>query len=113
MSKKDRIHSKITQANEELIKLRSPVRLDSKTDNRYSKSVSTAVDQLKSLEEIEIENPSLLVKYRQNITVPVQWVPVQGIRAENIGMIPAENIIDLDRYITDSVTRIDGGDLDV
>lgn len=69
--------------------------------------------ELRKLREIgPVENPSLLVKYRQNITVPVQWVPVQGIRAENIGMIPAENIVDLDRYITDSVKRIDGGDLD-
>jgi hypothetical protein len=64
------------------------------------------------LDSIEVENASQLIKYRQNITVPAVWVPQQGVRAANLGRIPAENIFGLDTYITDNVKRIDGGDLD-
>lgn len=74
--------------------------------------IQRAKENNQRLDSIEIENRSQLIKYRQNITVPAVWVPQQGVRAANLGKIPAENISELDTYIQANVKNIDGGDLD-
>lgn len=79
---------------------------------KIKSGVGVADIKNQQLDSIEIENASQLIKYRQNITVPAVWIPQQGVRAANLGIIPAENIFGLDTYITDNVKRIDGGDLD-
>jgi hypothetical protein len=72
-----------------------------------------ANNNLKKIADRTVENSSALVKYRENISVPAQWIPQQGVRVNNIPMIPAEKIVELDRYITVNTKKIDGGDLDV
>jgi len=74
--------------------------------------IQRAKENNQRLDSIEIENRSQLIKYRQNITVPAVWVSQQGVRAANLGKIPAENISELDTYIQANVKNIDGGDLD-
>jgi hypothetical protein len=78
-----------------------------------SSQLSSAERQIKKLDETVVENPSQLIKYRQNFSVPAVWVPQQGIRISNIPEIPPEKIRDLDTYITANVKRIDGGDIEV
>jgi hypothetical protein len=69
--------------------------------------------QIKRLDDTVVENPSQLIKYRQNFTVPAVWVPQKGIRISNIPLIPPEKIEGIDNYITANVKRIDGGNIDV
>jgi len=79
---------------------------------KLSSRLAAAERQIKKLDDTVIENPSQLIKYRQNFSVPAVWVPQQGIRISNIPEIPPEKIRDLDTYITANVTRIDGGNID-
>ena len=74
--------------------------------------MATAEQELEKLDNVPIDNASPLVKYRQNITVPAIWLGDQQVRLQNIPMIPAEKISDLDKYIKDNTKIIDGGDLD-
>lgn len=55
--------------------------------------------QIELLSNINIEDPSQLIKYRQHITVPAVWVPIQGIRSANLSDIPVGKITGLDQYI--------------
>lgn len=71
-----------------------------------------AEQELKKLDEIVVDNPSTLIRYRQNFTVPAVWVPQQGIRISNIPQIPPEKIENLDTYIQANVGRIDGGNIE-
>lgn len=74
--------------------------------------VVSAGQQLTQLDQIEIENASALIKYRQNITVPAVWLGKQEIRVSNIPMIPAEKISNINTYIQSRLIRVDGGNLD-
>jgi hypothetical protein len=78
-----------------------------------SSQLNSAERQIKKLDETVVENPSQLIKYRRNFSVPSVWVPQQGIRISNIPEIPPEKIRDLDTYIKANVKRIDGGDIEV
>lgn len=79
---------------------------------KIQKDIISANKQISKLSNINIQNESQLVKYRQNFTVPAVWVPQKGVRVSNIPQIPADKIEELNRYITINTTRIDGGDLD-
>jgi hypothetical protein len=72
-----------------------------------------AEQELNKLDNVPIDNVSPLVKYRQNITVPAIWLGDQQVRLQNIPMIPAEKISNLDKYIKDNTKIVDGGDLDL
>jgi hypothetical protein len=76
--------------------------------------IENASKQIQKLNEVKVENASTLIKYRQNITVPAVWVPIQGVRAANLGIIPPEKIPGLNTYIQANlnIDVIDGGDLD-
>lgn len=80
--------------------------------NKMESDVVSAAEAISKLDHVVIDNPTALVKYRQNITVPAVWLGEQGIRVGNIPQIPVEKIYGLKNYISDNVTRIDGGDLD-
>jgi len=80
---------------------------------KISSQLSSAERQIGKLDETVIDNPSQLLKYRRNFTVPAVWIPQQGIRISNIPRIPPEKIEGIDNYITANVKRIDGGDIDV
>lgn len=71
-----------------------------------------AEKNLKKLDETVVDNPSQLIKYRRNFSVPAVWIPQQGIRISNIPEIPPEKIRDLNTYIQANVTRIDGGNIE-
>lgn len=92
-------------------------RIDFKDRTKIARKVQSEIisaeNAIKKLDSIPIENESQLIKYRQNITVPAVWIADQGIRVGNIPMIPPEKIVELNKYIKDSTTNIDGGDLDV
>lgn len=76
-------------------------------------SIISAEKSIKKLDATPIQNPSLLIKYRGNISVPAVWVPQQGVRLQDLPFIPAEKIANLNTYIIDNTRNIDGGDLDV
>lgn len=80
--------------------------------NKKSSQLKSAERELKKLDEIVVDNPSTLIRYRQNFTIPAVWVPQQGIRISNIPEIPPEKIRDLDTYIQANVGRIDGGNIE-
>lgn len=79
---------------------------------KMGSEVVSAAEAIAKLDQVVIEDQSELVKYRQNITVPAVWLGEQGIRVGNIPQIPVEKIYGLGTYISNNVTRIDGGDLD-
>lgn len=105
---KSRIVQKLNQAESNLSAIgnKNPVRENMK------KEIISADEQINKLDEIQVENPSALVKYRRNISIPASWVPEQGFRLANIPTIPVSKIENLDRYIVSSIKLIDGGDLD-
>ena len=72
-----------------------------------------AEKSIKKLDATPIQNPSLLIKYRGNISVPAAWIPQQGVRLQDLPFIPVEKIANLNTYIIDKTRNIDGGDLDV
>lgn len=80
-------------------------------DKKLKSNVVFAEKNVKKLDETVVENASALIKYRTRISVPAQWVPEQGIRINNLPMIPPEKIQDLDLYITRNINRIDGGNI--
>lgn len=80
--------------------------------SKKSLQLKSAERELKKLDEIVVDNPSTLTRYRQNFTVPAVWVPQQGIRISNIPQIPPEKIENLDTYIQANVGRIDGGNIE-
>lgn len=105
---KTRIIQKLNQAENNL----SAIGNSDSIRRKIKKEIISAENQIKKLDEIQVENPSALVKYRKNISVPASWVPEQGFRVANIPVIPASKIENLDKYIESSITLIDGGDLD-
>ena len=103
-----RIIQKLNQAENKL----SAIGNNESTRRRMKKEIIYADAQIKKLDEIQVENPSALVKYRRNISVPAAWVPEQGFRVANIPIIPASKVENIDKYIESSIKLIDGGDLD-
>ena len=82
--------------------------------NRDIKSnMAKAEKSIKKLDNTPIQNPSLLIKYRSNVSVPAAWLPQQGVRLQDLPFIPAEKIQNLNTYIIENTRNIDGGDLDV
>lgn len=102
------IQHQVKKASDQIKKLNNI----SSEDRKINRKTNEAGRQLNKLDDVVIENPSQLIKYRQNITVPAMWVPQQGVRSVNLGIIPAENIFGLSTYITANTKIIDGGDLD-
>lgn len=95
------VFEKIKRSRQELELLgRTKNDSDMGQGSAYSKKVSSAGEQLRKLDQIVVENPSKLVKYRRNMTVPALWVPTQGIRSVNLEEIPAEKIQGLDQYVS-------------
>lgn len=92
-------------------KEQTPIKAQTRSARMGSELVSSA-EALRKLDQTVIDNPSALIKYRQNISVPAVWLGQQGIRLNNIPQIPAEKISGLSDYISANVTMIDGGDLD-
>lgn len=109
-----KIQNQLKKASFQIEKLnqRREEAIQSQNNKGMNKKVETASGEINKLSEVEVENPSTLIKYRQNITVPAMWVPQQGVRSVNLGIIPPEKIVDLDKYIKANITMIDGGDLD-
>ncbi len=93
-------------------------RLDAfrKKNKTIKANIISAEKAIKKLNSTPIENQSLLIKYRSNISVPAAWLPYQGVRLQDLPFIPAEKIENLNTYIienTKDITKIiDGGDLD-
>jgi hypothetical protein len=75
-------------------------------------NIITAEKSIKKLDTTIIKNPSLLIKYRGNVSVPAAWLPQQGVRLNDLPFIPAEKIENLNTYIIENTRNIDGGDLD-
>lgn len=90
-------------------------RLDAfrKKSNYVKSSIIAAEKSIRKLDATPIQNPSVLIKYRGNISVPAVWIPQQGVRLNDLPFIPAEKIANLNTYIIDNTRNIDGGDLDV
>lgn len=82
-------------------------------DREIKAGMVKAEKAIKKLDAMPIQNPSLLIKYRSNISVPATWVPQQGVRLNDLPFIPAEKISNLNTYIIENTRNIDGGDLDV
>lgn len=97
---------------ERFLKAREKVALPKSENAKVGFKVVSAERQVAKLNEIPIENQSTLIKYRQNITVPAVWLGEQGVRLNNIPMIPAEKISNLNTYIQTRLIKIDGGNLD-
>lgn len=90
-------------------------RLDAlrKKNRSVRSNIVSAEKAIKKLDATPIQNPSLLIKYRSNISVPAAWLPQQGVRLNDLPFIPAEKIENLNTYIIENTRNIDGGDLDV
>lgn len=90
-------------------------RLDAlrKKSKDIKSSIVNAERSIKKLDSTPIQNPSLLIKYRSNVSVPAAWLPQQGVRLQDLPFIPAEKIQNLNTYIIENTRNIDGGDLDV
>lgn len=112
MNKKIQISSlkRVKKTNEQ--NSTSQIQQRQKTNKSILAKIETASKQIKKLNQVNVENASTLIRYRQNITVPALWVPMQGVRAANLGIIPPEKILGLDTYIQANINIIDGGDLD-
>ena len=80
---------------------------------KIKKNMQVAEKSIKKLDSIQVKDPSLLIKYKSNLTVPAVWVPQQGVRLNDLPFIPAEKIANLNTYIIEQTRSIDGGDLDV
>lgn len=80
---------------------------------KIKKKIEAAEKAIKKLDATPVQNPSLLIRYRGNISVPAVWVPQQGVRLNDLPFIPAEKIAGLNTYIIDNTRNIDGGNLDV
>jgi hypothetical protein len=84
-----------------------------KKEIQVKTNIISAEKSIKKLDATPVQNPSLLIKYRGNLTVPAVWIPQQGVRLQDLPYIPAEKIANLNTYIIDNTKNIDGGDLDV
>ena len=105
---------RLKQAKENLSEIKANIDADLKKNKNIQIETNKASIEIKKLEDVVLDNPSKLIKYRQHITVPALWVPQQGIRAVNLGEIPPEKITGLNNYIQANINvmNIDGGDLD-
>lgn len=84
-----------------------------KNARKIKSNMEKAERAIKKLDSTAIQDQSLLIKYRGNISVPATWIPQQGVRLNDLPFIPAEKIENLDTYIIENTRNIDGGDLEV
>lgn len=91
---------------------RKRLELARKKATKIKSKIESATRLIKKLDSTEVQDQSLLIRYRGNISVPAVWVPQQGVRLNDLPFIPAEKVADLDTYIIEQTRNIDGGNLD-